>query len=121
MSHDMRHLFDCWTEIAERLSGSRKIALFLDFDGTLAPIRPHPEDVRLDPAARQTLATLARSPRFRVCVISGRKRSDVRARMRVPGIRYLGLHGWDNGTETSFPRKAARCWCAPSYACAPNS
>ncbi len=109
----MRHLFESWTEIAERLSGSRKIALFLDFDGTLAPIRPHPEDVRLDPAARQTLAALARSPRFRVSVISGRKRSDVRGRMRVPGIRYLGLHGWDNGTDTRLSQESrAMLLCA---------
>jgi trehalose 6-phosphate phosphatase len=98
----MRHLFESWTEIAERLSGSGKIALFLDFDGTLTRIRPRPEDVHLDPEARQTLAALARSPRFRVSMISGRKRSDLRERVRVPGIRYLGLHGWDSGTDTKL-------------------
>ena len=109
----MRHLFESWAEIAERLRASRKIALFLDFDGTLTRIRPHPEDVQLDPVARQTLATLARSPRFRVSVISGRKRSDLWARMRVPGIRYLGLHGWDNGADTRLsPESRATLLCA---------
>jgi trehalose 6-phosphate phosphatase len=113
MSHAMRHLFESWTEIADRLSGSPKIALFLDFDGTLTRIRPRPEDVRLDPDARQSLATLARSPRFRVSVISGRKRSDLRARLRVPGIRYLGLHGWDNGTDTKLSAESrAMLLCA---------
>ena len=36
----MRHIFSCWGEIAARLASSRRIALFLDFDGTLAAIQP---------------------------------------------------------------------------------
>jgi trehalose 6-phosphate phosphatase len=94
----MHHLFECWKEIADRLNGARKIALFLDFDGTLTRIRPQPEAVLLNPSTRRTLSVLARSPRFRISVISGRKQADIRARIRVPGIRYLGLHGWDKGT-----------------------
>jgi trehalose-phosphatase len=93
----MQHLFECWKEIAERLNGAHKIALFLDFDGTLTRIRPQPEDALLDSSTRRTLSILARSPRFRITVISGRKQADIRTRIRVPGIRYLGLHGWDKG------------------------
>jgi trehalose 6-phosphate phosphatase len=94
----MNHLFECWNDVAERLKKARKIALFLDFDGTLTRIRAHPEEVLLKSAARRALAVLARSPRFRVTVISGRKQADIRARIHVPGIRYLGLHGWDKGS-----------------------
>jgi trehalose-phosphatase len=93
----MHHLFECWKEIADRLNGAGKIALFLDFDGTLTRIRPRPEAVLLNPSTRRALSVLARSPRFRIRVISGRKQADIRARIRVPGIRYLGLHGWDKG------------------------
>jgi trehalose-phosphatase len=93
----MQHLFECWKEISDRLNGARKIALFLDFDGTLTRIRPQPEDALLNSSTRRTLSILARSPRFRITVISGRKQADIRARIRVPGIRYLGLHGWDKG------------------------
>lgn len=52
----------------------------------------------LKSSTRRVLAILARSPRFRVTIISGRKQADIRARIHVPGIRYLGLHGWDKGS-----------------------
>jgi len=101
----MRHLFECWNEVTERLKDAGRIALFLDFDGTLAPIRARPEEVGLNGETRRVLSVLARSPRFRVSVISGRKRSDICTRIRVPRVRYLGLHGWDRGngvlSETS--------------------
>jgi trehalose 6-phosphate phosphatase len=94
----MHHLFECWDQIAERLNGAGKIALFLDFDGTLAHIRQRPDEVSLDTATRRALSVIARSSRFRVSVISGRKQADIRERIHVPGIRYLGLHGWDRGS-----------------------
>ena len=89
------HLFHHWTQVANRFESSPAIALFLDFDGTLAPLKPRPEDVWLDDATRRTLLRLTRSPRFRVWIVTGRRRADVRARVRVTGIRYLGLHGWE--------------------------
>jgi trehalose 6-phosphate phosphatase len=55
---------------------------------------------------------LVRSPRFRVWIVSGRRRADVRARVRVPGIRYLGLHGWEGraaGAITEEAREAVAC------------
>jgi len=91
----MPHLFNHWNHVSRRLRSAPKIALFLDFDGTLARLRPRPEQVWLDGSVRQALAALARSPRFRVWVISGRRQADVRNRIRIPGIRYLGLHGWE--------------------------
>ena len=103
MTNLMRPLFACWDEVAPRLASSRMVALFLDFDGTLAGIRPRPEMVSVHPAARRALATLARSPRFRVWVISARRRADIRARLRVPSVRYLGLYGWERGSSVPPP------------------
>ena len=71
------------------------IALFLDFDGTLAPLHARPEDVRLATGMRRAIRALGRNPRVRVCVISGRRRADVREKIGISGIRYLGLHGWE--------------------------
>ena len=93
----MRHIFSCWGEIAARMASSRTIALFLDFDGTLAPIQPRPELVRVHPGVRRTLTALAGSPRLRVWVISARRRADIRARVRVPAAEYLGLYGRERG------------------------
>ena len=108
----MRHLFHCWPQVVHRFDAKPTIALFLDFDGTLVPLQPRPEDVWLDDDTRRTLLRLVRSPRFRVWIVSGRRRADVRARVRVPGIRYLGLHGWegrDAGAITEESREAVAC------------
>jgi trehalose 6-phosphate phosphatase len=101
-------LFSCWNEVAERLRRAPAIALFLDFDGTLSPLCPRPEDVRLSGATRSIVATLARRPRIRVWVISGRRRDDVRDRSRIAGVHYLGLHGWEGRQEVSMKEESRR-------------
>ncbi len=90
-------LFNCWREVAARLRAAEHLALFLDFDGTLVRLRRHPGRVWLEETARRLLGRLARSPRVTLCVISGRQRDDVRRRVGVPGIQYVGLHGGDVG------------------------
>jgi len=81
------------------VSSAKVIALFLDFDGTLVRLRPRPEMVWMDGSVRDVLANLVRKPRFRVHIISGRRRGDVRARSGVAGIQYLGLHGWEGRVD----------------------
>jgi trehalose 6-phosphate phosphatase len=90
-----RHLFDRWAEVSRRLRRARHVMLFLDFDGTLVPLRIRPADVWLDPAVRRRVERLARHPRLTVCLISGRRLADLRRRARLAGVRYLGLHGWE--------------------------
>jgi trehalose 6-phosphate phosphatase len=109
----MPHLFQCWAQIAARLDRAPAIALFLDFDGTLARIKPRPGQVWLEGPARQALRNLARCSRFRIWVISGRRQADVCARVGVPGIEYLGLHGWESGASSDLPPETAQ-----SLACA---
>ena len=93
------HLFDDWPAVVRRLRAYRAIALFLDFDGTLARLRPRPDQVLLHGSVRRVLSVLARRPRFRICVISGRRLDDVRSRIGVPRIHYLGLNGWEGHGE----------------------
>jgi trehalose 6-phosphate phosphatase len=92
----MRHLFQCWNHVAAQIRSAPRVALFLDFDGTLTPLKRRPGDVRLEGAVREALGVLARNPRFHVWIISGRRQADVRARAGVRGIEYLGLHGWED-------------------------
>jgi len=91
----MVSLFADWANIARRLRSAPAIALFLDFDGTLAALEARPEQVSLQGSVRDALAALARNQRARVWIISGRRQADIRTRVGVPGIRYLGLHGWE--------------------------
>jgi trehalose 6-phosphate phosphatase len=98
----MRRVFDCWPQIASRVRSASSVALFLDFDGTLARIRSTPDEVRLSQPTRLAIARLGANARARVWVISGRKRDDVRDRTRVPRVRYLGLHGWEGRLGTTL-------------------
>ncbi|HYM09777.1 MAG TPA: trehalose-phosphatase [Bryobacterales bacterium] len=99
-----RHLFDCWPEIAERLRRARHVALFLDFDGTLAPLRADPEEVTVRDPMQVVLRRLARHRRITVAVISGRRRADLRKRLNVRGVRCFGLHGWESGEQKPLSR-----------------
>ena len=66
--------------------------IFLDFDGVLAPIVPRPEDAYPPEETRVELARL--SERYAlVAVVSGRGGDDVRARVAVEGLIYVGSHG----------------------------
>ena len=75
------------------------VALFLDFDGTLTPLRQRPEDVALDAETRTVLSRLANHSRVTVWVISGRRLEDVRRRADVPRVRCAGLHGWERSSN----------------------
>lgn len=76
---------------------SRSPVLFLDFDGTLAPIAPSPELVRLDPVEIDLLESLARM--IPVFIISGRAFSDIVS--RVPVSSLAGISG-DHGAVRRF-------------------
>jgi trehalose 6-phosphate phosphatase len=96
----MKRVFDCWAGITARIQSAGSVALFLDFDGTLAHIQSVPEEAYLNPSTRLAITRLVANPRVRVWVISGRIRDDVRGRTRVPGVTYLGLHGWEGRSPT---------------------
>lgn len=66
-------------------------ALFLDFDGTLAPIEPRPEGVRLTPDRCHLLRRLA--AKLPLAVISGRSLDDLATRIGVAGLALAGNHG----------------------------
>jgi trehalose 6-phosphate phosphatase len=70
-----------------------RVAVFLDYDGTLTRIVTHPQDAWLSDSMRQVLHKVAaRAP---VAILSGRDLDDVRCRVDVDGIVYAGSHGFD--------------------------
>jgi len=78
-------------------------ALFLDLDGTLAPIRPHPSQVELDRRTLDLLARLSRAFAGRVAVVSGRELADVDRLTGGSVAAVAGVHGLDrrNGARRS--------------------
>ena len=87
-----RNALERWDEIERRLAG-RRPAVFLDYDGTLAPITPRPELATLPEPTRTVLRRLAEhSP---VAILSGRGREDVAALVGLDELTYAGSHGFD--------------------------
>ncbi len=78
--------------IAQLAAEPARAGLFLDFDGVLAPIVDRPEDAV---APAETVAELERLVgRYAlVSIVSGRASEDVRARIGVEEIVYVGTHG----------------------------
>jgi len=79
-------------EIKARLK-NRRVALFLDYDGTLTPIVLRPELAVLSGEMRETVRRAAED--FFVAVVSGRDLDDVRNLVGIPSLCYAGSHGFD--------------------------
>jgi len=70
-----------------------RAALFLDFDGTLAPIVARPADARLPAASRGELERLARACGGALAVVSGRSLAGLDAMLAPLVLPAAGLHG----------------------------
>lgn len=80
----------------DALSGhwqGRRPILFLDYDGTLAPIAPKPELATLDQPIRELLAQA--SAFYSIAIVSGRDRRDVKRLIALDNVIYAGSHGFD--------------------------
>jgi trehalose-phosphatase len=67
--------------------------LSLDFDGTLAEIAPTPQAAWMPETFRKTLRALSRLPLTRLVLLSGRSVPDLKRKVRLPGLVYVGNHG----------------------------
>jgi trehalose 6-phosphate phosphatase len=105
-----RSLLQDLASVEERMQAAARVLLFLDFDGTLAPLVQDPSNALLDESTRETLARISRS-RILTTVISGRSLSDICGRISLEGIVYAGNHGMEiRGRQLQFmePASAAR-------------
>src|SRR3954452_18629203 len=83
-------------------------ALFLDLDGTLAPIAARPQDVRPDPRRTSLLERLAQRLDGRLAVVSGRTLEDIDRILEggvtpVAAVHGLVLRHPDGRVEASPP------------------
>jgi alpha,alpha-trehalase len=88
----MKYLFDEWNNLKEKLEQSR-IFLFLDYDGTLTSIVDTPEQAILPKNTKEILKALSENNQCRVAIISGRALDDIKARVSLDGLVYVGNHG----------------------------
>lgn len=86
-------LMQSLAEVDAKIQTAGRVALFLDFDGTLAPIAEDPTAAQLSPDVREVLRRIAQQEFVVTTVISGRAVEDLYTRIRLDGIIYGGNHG----------------------------
>lgn len=89
----MKHLFEDWENIQARIQQAQNLFVFLDYDGTLTPIVSRPELSICPPEVKMHLEKLRDLPRVYLAIISGRSLEDLREKVGVSGIIYVGNHG----------------------------
>jgi len=75
------------------LAGSKRLALFLDYDGTLSPIVDNPENALMSDEMRAAVRHVASL--FPTAIISGRSRDKVFDFVKLNELHYAGSHGMD--------------------------
>lgn len=80
-------------EKISRRAADKRIAVFLDYDGTLSPIADSPDLAVMQEDMRETVTGLSRH--CPVGIISGRDLKDVRDKVKIDSVVYAGSHGFD--------------------------
>lgn len=88
----MEYLFTHWNKLKNKLS-NKSILLFLDYDGTLAPIVETPEKAVISKDTKEVLDKLSKKRDCNIAVISGRSLRDIKNMVGLENIIYAGNHG----------------------------
>ena len=91
-------LADCLAKLERRVVDAEGLAIFLDFDGTLAPLVDDPGEAELPQATRSLLQEMAALPDISLSLISGRPLEDLRARAALDPaaqVIFAGCHGME--------------------------
>jgi trehalose-phosphatase len=93
-----------WRKVAKKISRAPLVILYLDYDGTLTPIRKHPRLARLSAQTKKILRSLSQSKRVKICIISGRSLAEIKKMVGLKNLTYVGNHGleieWDGRLVT---------------------
>jgi trehalose 6-phosphate synthase/phosphatase len=73
--------------------GRYRLALFLDYDGTLCLLQEHPSKARLSNDMRRALGACAERDDTDIAIISGRALNDIRSIVDHDLLCYAGNHG----------------------------
>lgn len=98
-----------WAALSEVVRDADPLLILADYDGTLTPIRPTPEQARLDERTRTVLRRLTHRKGTKVGLVSGRSIVTLRRLVRLPRLIYVGNHGLElEGPGVRFVHPGAR-------------
>jgi trehalose 6-phosphate synthase/phosphatase len=81
------------TELIADYHQARKRLILLDYDGTLEPIKKHPEDAKPSQSTLAALKRLAKDPRNHIAIISGRNRNNLMDWLGTIPVTLVAEHG----------------------------
>lgn len=93
--------------LSKYIGNTHKLALLLDYDGTLAPIAPHPDLAIIPTETKNVLQRLSNVSDCYIAIVSGRNVNNVKDMVGIEGITYAGNHGLEilhpDGTKFVHP------------------
>ena len=106
----MKNILSYWNSIKKELEKKYRY-LFLDCDGTLAPIANTPEEARIPKETKEALTSLSMLQKVKLAIISGRSLADIKSVVGLNGIIYVGNHGLEiDGPNITSQWKAAAAY-----------
>ena len=103
-------LVDEFHRLAAVYSAGRNLALLFNFDGTLSHLVTHPDLAICPPETLDLLSAFSELPRALVGIISGRGLHDLKSKVSLPNLVYVGTSGLEMelGEQVTVHPKAAR-------------
>lgn len=89
---ELASAIDNFQEI-KKLAAAKRVAIFLDYDGTLTPIVDTPDKAIFSPETRKVVIEL--SKRCPLGIISGRDMQNVKNLVGIDSLIYAGSHGFE--------------------------
>lgn len=77
----------------ENIKKAENVFLFLDYDGTLAPFHPLPEEAYALENSIEMLKKLSEKEKYKISFVSGRKLSGLQKMLEIENANYAGSHG----------------------------
>ncbi|XP_025407559.1 alpha,alpha-trehalose-phosphate synthase [UDP-forming] 2-like [Sipha flava] len=100
-------LQDFEDSLSKYIGDTRKLALLLDYDGTLAPFVLRPNLAVLPPETKSILERLSIIPDVYIYIISDRNVYNLKEMVGIESFTYVGYHGMDilrpDGSKFSYP------------------
>jgi len=94
----------------KKLIEKNRIGLVTDMDGTISHIVRKPEDAVVTPHSLELLAALRKTLAL-VAVVSGRPAQNVRERVGLSDVEYIGNHGLERWVDGEIRHNAAlKAW-----------
>lgn len=107
----MIYLWNELKDIKEYVNRQLPLIIFLDFDGTLAPIQKLPDDAKLPSKTRDLLLSLSKKKNIILAIISGRQLDDLKEKIGISDLIYGGNYGLESENKNHrFSLPVSNLW-----------